>query len=73
MNGYWTDPLIEHDFWSRTGMPDGTNFEDDQDEGEMIKKIKNKKFKASSLSERTKQKFRDENIIFEDDQGEDGQ
>lgn len=70
---YWTDPFIEHDFWSRTFLPAGTNFEEDQEEGEMVKKIKNKKYKGSDLSDETKVKFKDENIEYEDDQGEDEQ
>lgn len=70
---YWTDPLIENVFWSRTFMPIGTNFEEDQEEGEMLKKVKNRKYKGSDLSPSTKQKFKDENIDYEDDQGEDEQ
>ena len=79
LNGYNTDPLVNHDLPGRgfsistTRMPPGTAFEEHQDEGEMIKKIKNKKFKASDLSEYTKEKFKTENIAFEDDQGEDDQ
>ena len=68
---YWTDPLQENDFFSRTFLPIGTDFEEDQEEAEILDKIKNKKFKASDLSKETKDKFRDENIEFEDDQGED--
>lgn len=71
---YWTDPFAqEFEFYSRTFLPEGTNIEEDQEEGEMLKKIKNKKFKASDLCDYTKQKFKDEKINFEDDQGEDEQ
>ena len=72
-DGYWTDPLVQNDFWSRTFMPIGTDFEEDQDEAEMLKKIKNKKYKGSDLSDETKVKFKEENIDFQDDQGEDEQ
>ena len=70
---YWTDPLQVNDFFSRTFMPQGTNFEEDQDETEILKKVKNKKFKASDLSQSTKDKFKEEKIPFEDDQGENEQ
>lgn len=68
---YWSDPLIEYDFYSVTRMPVGTNFEEDQEEAVMLDKIKLKKYKGSDLSDYTKQKFKDENIAYEDDQGED--
>ena len=67
---YWTDPLVENDFWSRTFMPLGTNFEEDQEEVEILKKVKNKKFKGSDLSDETKVKFKIAKIEYEDDQGE---
>ncbi len=70
-DGYWTDPFTQQEFYSVTYMPELTRFEEDQEEGEMLKKIKNKKFKASDLSESTKQKFRDEKISFENNQDED--
>ena len=72
-DGYWTDPLVIHDFFSRTFAPIGTKWAEDQDEDEILKKVKNKKFKKSDLSEETQEKFKDEGINFEDDQGEDEQ
>jgi hypothetical protein len=39
----------------------------------MIKKIKNKKFKASDLCQATKDKFKVAKIAYEGDQGEDEQ
>ncbi|MCK5605352.1 hypothetical protein KAR91_25905 [Candidatus Pacearchaeota archaeon] len=68
---YWTDPLVINDFFSRTFLPTGTKLEEDQEEAAILNKVKNKKFKASDLSEDTQKKFKDENIDFEDDQGED--
>ena len=70
---YWTDPLIENVFWSRTFMPIGTNFEEDQEEVEILKKVKNKKYKSSDLSDYTKEKFKEKDITYEDDQGGDEQ
>ena len=76
---YWTDPLVSHDLpdndfsVSVTYMPQGTKFEEDQEEAGILDKIKKKKFKGSDLSDYTKEKFKEENIAYEDDQGEDEQ
>lgn len=70
-HGNWTDPLIDYNV-STTYYPNNDSQEFDL-ESDMITEIKKQKykFKASDLSENTKAKFREENIIFEDDQGED--
>ena len=57
LDGSWTDPLIEHDFCSRTFMPEGTKFIEGQEVSEMITKIKattDVKFEAVDMSDATK-------------------
>jgi len=61
----WTDPFQEHDFWSRTFLPTGTEKIEAQDEAEMIKQIKavkDIKFKEEELSKETKEIFIKEKI-----------
>jgi len=54
-------------------MPKGTKFEEAQEESEILKKVKNKKYKGSDLSNETKVKFKEQKIDYEDDHGEDDQ
>ena len=66
--GYWSDPLIEHDFYSVTRMPTGTKFIEGQSVSEMITKIKADEtitFKKADLSEETKKELDKENIIYD--------
>jgi len=72
-DGYWTDPLVEQVFYSVTYMPNKTKYEEDQDEDLMLNKVKSKKYKGSDLCDYTKNKFKEKNISYEDDQGEDEQ
>jgi len=60
---YWTDPFAEHQFWSRTFMPEKTKYIEAQDEEEMKTKLKadkDVKFKESELSDETKDKFKED-------------
>ncbi len=75
--GYWSDPYVPYDFWSRTFCQEGTPVMEATSEEDMDVEVKkgNKKFKSSELSEDSQQKFKDKGIDdkIEDDQGEDEQ
>ena len=75
LNGYWSDPFEPFDFWSRTFLQEGTEIIEATSITDMVTEIKkgDKKFKASALSDGSKKKFKEENISFEDDRGEDEQ
>ena len=62
-DGYWTDPFQEHDFWSRTFLPEGTETMEATSESEMIKEIKKGDKKFKDLSEASKAKFKKEKIL----------
>ena len=64
-DGTWTDPFDEFDFWSRTFLASGTLVMEATDEDGMLKEIKKgtKKFKAESLSDESKAKFKDKRIL----------
>ena len=58
-DGFWTDPFVEFDFWSRSFLPEGTLTIEATDEPTMIAEIKkgDMKFKEKDLSKATKKKF----------------
>jgi len=67
-NGSWSDPLIQHDFWSRTFMPIGTKYIEGQEVSEMITKIKataDVKFEAVDLSDATKVELDKAKILYD--------
>ena len=63
-NGYWSDPFEPFDFWSRTFLQEGTEIMEATSIEDMVKEIKkgDKKFKESSLSEKSKEQFKKEKI-----------
>ena len=67
-DGKWSDPLEQHNFWSRTFLPKGTKFIEGQEVSEMITKIKADKtisFKEADLSPETKAELDKEKIPYE--------
>jgi len=67
-DGSWTDPLVEHTFYSRTFMPLATKYIEGEEISEMITQIKLDPtivFKEEELSEDTKVELDKENIVYE--------
>ena len=63
-DGYWSDPFKPYDFWSRTFLQEGTEVMEATSIEDMVKEIKkgDKKFKEVSLSEGSKELFKEEKI-----------
>ncbi len=69
-DGSFSDPLVKHDFFSRTFMPKGTEFIEGQEVSEIIAKIKADEtiiFKEADLSDETIKVFDEEKIVYEKD------
>ena len=65
LNGYWSDPFKPYDFWSRTFLQEGTEIMEATSITDMVIEIKkgDKKFKEVSLSDASKEIFKEEKIL----------
>lgn len=69
MNGQWTDPLRKYQFYSRTLMPEGTEFKEANDKATMLSILRTDKvpLKESQLSESTIKELDKAEIVYEKD------
>ena len=65
LNGYWSDPFVPFDFWSRTFLQEGTEIIEATSITDMVTEIKkdSKKFREADLSEESKEIFEKEKIL----------
>ena len=64
-DGYWTDPFVEFDFYSRTFLPQGTEVMEETEQSDMIEAIKRNKdvkFKDQDLAEISRELLKDNQL-----------